>query len=69
MRFVRLFDLRLFGLSVSSSSLCLGWAAACDCDCGTPVTFLLPFFQKVYERQQKNGFVTVMISVYSNKTD
>ena len=28
-------------LSVSCSSLCLGWAAACDC--GTPWTFLLPF--------------------------
>ena len=25
-----------------SSSLCLGWAAACNC--GTPWTFLLPFF-------------------------
>ena len=29
-------------LSVSSSSLCLGRAAVCDC--GTPWTFLLPFF-------------------------
>ena len=29
-------------LSVSSSSSCLGWAAAFDC--GTPWTFLLPFF-------------------------
>ena len=28
-------------LSVSSSSWCLGRAAACDC--GTPWTFLLPF--------------------------
>ena len=28
-------------LSVSSSSLCLGRAAVCDC--GTPWTFLLPF--------------------------
>ena len=40
--FVRLFDLCLFGLSVSSSSWCLGRAAVCDC--GTPWTFLLPFF-------------------------
>ena len=40
--FVRLFDLRLFVLSVSSFSWCLGRAAACDC--GTPWTFLLPFF-------------------------
>ena len=40
--FVRLFDLRLFGLSVSSFSWCLGRAAVCDC--GTPWTFLLPFF-------------------------
>ena len=37
--FVRLFDLRV---SVSSSSWCLGRAAVCDC--GTPWTFLLPFF-------------------------
>ena len=29
-------------LSVSSSSWCLGRAAVCDC--GTPWTFLLPFF-------------------------
>ena len=29
-------------LSVSSSSWCLGKAAVCDC--GTPWTFLLPFF-------------------------
>ena len=35
--FVRLFDLCLFGLSVSSSSWCLGRAAVC----GTPWTFLL----------------------------
>ena len=44
--FVRLFDLYLFGLSVSSSSWCLGKAAVCDC--GTPWTFLLPFLQYVY---------------------
>ena len=30
-------------LSVSSSSSYLGWAAACDC--GTPWTFLLPFYR------------------------
>ena len=41
MLFVRLFDLRLFGLSVSSSCWCLGRIAACDCD--TPWTFLSPF--------------------------
>ena len=40
---VRLFDLCLFGLLVSSSSWCLGRAAVCDC--GTPWTFLLPFFR------------------------
>ena len=40
--FVRLFDLFLFGFVVSSSSWCLGRAAVCDC--GTPWTFLLPFF-------------------------
>ena len=42
--FVRLFDFRLFGLSVFSSSWCMGRAAVCDC--GTPWTFLLPFFIK-----------------------
>ena len=30
-------------LSVSSSSLCLGMAAVCDC--GIPLSFLLPFFE------------------------
>ena len=44
--FVRLFDLRLFGLSVSSSSWCLGRAAICDC--GTPWTVLLPFFPRTH---------------------
>ena len=39
--FVRLLDLRLFGLSVSSSLWCLERAAACVCS--TPWTFLLPF--------------------------
>ena len=32
----------VWGLSVSSSSWCLGRAVVCDC--GTPWTFLLPFF-------------------------
>ena len=41
MLFVRLFDLRLLDLSVSSSSWGLGRAAVCDC--GTPWTFHLPF--------------------------
>ena len=40
--FICLFDLCLFGLSVSSSSWCLGRAAVCHC--GIPWTFLLPFF-------------------------
>ena len=40
--FVRLFDLRMFGFVCSSSSCCLGRVAVCDC--GTPWTFLLPFF-------------------------
>ena len=39
---VRLFDLCSFGFVGSSSSWCLGRAAVCDC--GTPWTFLLPFF-------------------------
>ena len=50
--FVRLFDLRLFGLvlTVFSSSWCLGKAAVCDC--GTPWTFLLPFTKQKYEKYQ-----------------
>ena len=40
--FVRLFGLCFLDLSVSSSSWGLGRAAVCDC--GTPWTFLLPFF-------------------------
>ena len=47
MLFVRLFDLRLFGFSVSSSSWCLGGAAFCDC--GILWTFLLPFFLRIIE--------------------
>ena len=42
MLFVRLFDLHLFGFSVTSSSWCLDRAAACNC--GTPWTFLITFF-------------------------
>ena len=42
--FVRLFDFACLVLSASSSSWCLGRAAVCDC--GTPWTFLLPFFDK-----------------------
>ena len=40
--FVRLFDLCLCNLSVSSSSWCLERAAVCDC--GTSWTFLLRFY-------------------------
>ena len=40
--FVRLFDLRLFGLVCFLFLLCLGRAASCDC--ATLWTFLLPFF-------------------------
>ena len=52
--FVRLFDLRLFGLSVSSSSWGLGRAVVCDC--GTRSTFLLPFFYYI-----KVGFKGIKI--------
>ena len=41
--FVRLFDLCLFGIVGFLFLLVLGRAAVCDC--GTPWTFLLPFFQ------------------------
>ena len=40
------FGLCLFRLSVSSSSWGLGRAAVCDC--GTPWTFLLPFFLYIH---------------------
>ena len=40
--FVRLFDLRLFGFVCFLFILVSGKAAVCDC--GTPWTFLLPFF-------------------------
>ena len=43
--FVRLFDLCFLDLSVSSSSWGLGIAAVCEC--GTPWTFLLPFFSNI----------------------
>ena len=43
--FVRLFDLCLFGLSVFSSSWCLGGAAVCDC--GAPWAFLIPSFVEI----------------------
>ena len=41
--FVRLFDLCLFGFVGSLPLWDLGRAAVCDC--GTPWTFLLPFFE------------------------
>ena len=44
--FIHLFDSCLFGF-VSSSSLCLRRAAACDC--GAPWTFLLPFFSMYFD--------------------
>ena len=60
--FVRLFDLRLLVLSVFSSSWCPGRAAASDC--GTPWTFLFPFFVIVALPRSavemvKNAFVTL----------
>ena len=47
--FVRLFDLRLFGFVVASSSWCLGRAVAC----GTPWTFLLPFCRLLHVNIRK----------------
>ena len=58
MFFVRLFDLCLFGLFVSSSSWRLGRAAACNC--GTSWTFLLPFFYidlTVYQLQSSHIYL------------
>ena len=49
-------------LSVSSSSWSLGWAAFCDC--GTPWTFLLPFFFLPMEQINKTvlNFPTTIIA-------
>ena len=44
-------------LSVSSSSWGLGRAAVCDC--GTPWTFLLPFF-----RSKKDDLLSHLVTVY-----
>ena len=54
--FVRLLVCACLGLSVSSSSWGLGRAAVCDC--GTPWTFLLPFFFQ---------FLVVKFSIYLNR--
>ena len=51
--FVHLLDLCLFGF-VSSSSWCLGRAVVCDC--GTPWTFLLPFFLTIREQMRLKIF-------------
>ena len=63
--FVRLFDLRLFGFSSSSS--CLERAAVCDC--GTPWTFLLPFFRAsmvpvVYSTNRSKAVVPVLVLLF-----
>ena len=50
--FVHLFDLRLFSFVCFLSS-CLGWAAVCDC--GTPWTFLLPFWKQRTHCELENG--------------
>ena len=44
--FVSLFDLRLFGFVYFLFFLVSGKGAVCDC--GTPWTFLLPFFQDIF---------------------
>ena len=46
--FVRLFDLCLFGFVGFLFLLVSGRAADCDCDCGTPWTFLLPLFSQQF---------------------
>ena len=45
------FDLSLFGFVRLSSSLCLGWATACDC--GTPWTFSSTFFTVITAKAMK----------------
>ena len=66
--FVRLFDLCFFGFAVSSSSWCLGRAAVCDC--GTPWTFLLPFFPTLYwlPKLHKRPYKTRFIAYSSSCT-
>ena len=53
-------------LSVSSSSWCLGKAAACDC--GTPWIFLLPFFKNTNAWKDVKNKTTV-IELKSNSTE
>ena len=60
--FVHLFDLRLFVLSVSSSSWCLGRAAVCDC--GTTWTFLLPFYVILLNMYETTNTITVLTTPY-----
>ena len=62
MLFVRLFDLRAcLVLTVSSSSWCLGRAAACDC--GTPWTVLLP----ILRHEEKVNLTWTYICLPSHK--
>ena len=65
MLFVRLFACACLDLSVSSSSWGLGGAAVCDC--GTPWTLLLPFFEKK-DTCARVAFKNVYVSclVYAN---
>ena len=72
--FVRLFGLCLFRFVGFLCSWGLGRAAVCDC--GTPCTFLLPFFEQKYEKKKKISeylsenfqFLVVKFSVYLNSS-
>ena len=56
-----------FVLSVSSSSSCLGWAAACDC-C-TPLTFLLPFFVLLYHINVVAAILAPLHSIFEHSNN
>ena len=62
--FVCLFDLRFFGF-VCFLFLCLGRAAVCDC--GTPWTFLLPFFVSIPVASEDRHVICHMKPIYKTR--
>ena len=70
--FVLLFDCACLDLSVSSSSWCLGRAVVDDC--GTPWTFLLPFFIQLHRKctynrsHEQNVFRVFIIRIQNHNT-
>ena len=59
--YVCLTDLCLFGFVGFIFLLVLGKAAVCDC--GTPLTFLLPFFQVFFLLFHSRGFESISLQI------